>query len=35
MFSMLSEDTEEKLYDTKEILNSLKNNEPYNMFKIF
>lgn len=35
MFPMLSEDTEEKLYDTKEILNSLKNSEPHNMFKIF
>ena len=32
---MLYEDTEEKVYDTLEILKTLENNEPKNMFKVF
>lgn len=35
MHPMLEEDTEEKVYDTLEILKALENNENKNMFKIF
>ena len=32
---MLLEDVEEKIYDTKEILEALETNEPINLFKVF
>ena len=35
LYPILSEDMEEKIYDTKEILKSLEEKKPKNMFKIF
>lgn len=35
LFPILSEDAEEKTYNTKEIIKALRRNKPQNMFKIF